>query len=407
MKKIITIMLSLFVCTAYADDDYNISHTSKGLTFESADGKWSTSLAWRAQLRYTDGYIGDPRQLSDFEDPNRDTFEARRLRMKIGGHGYEPWLKYYFEIDLEPTRDVEDESEKSSGRVIDWRIDVAKYEPIQLRVGQWKIEYTRERVDSSGKQEFVERSIVNRQFTIDRQVGAQVKGRLFPGTYADMRYWAGMYTGEGRGVRNDDDGMLYSGRLQWNFLGRDLPFSQTDVERTEKPTASLAFAAAKNNGRCTRWSSSGCGNLAAYDKPQNAYLKQYKIEQMAQEFAFRWQGLSIQEEYHWKTVKDRLNDTENDMTGMYAQVGYFPGEIVSFVPDPLQIAFRYAFVKEPNKYDVALDNKRKEYTAAVNWFISGHNNKVTVDYSHLTLDEKFFNRNVSDDRFRVQWDITF
>ncbi|HSG30209.1 MAG TPA: porin [Thermodesulfobacteriota bacterium] len=405
--KLLKLLLITFICTAQAGDDYNISHKSKGLTFESIDGKWSTSLAWRAQLRYTDGYIGDPRQLTDFENPNRNTFEARRLRMKIGGHGYEPWLKYYFEVDLEPTRDVNDESEKSSGRVIDWRIDVAKYKPIQLRVGQWKIEYTRERVDSSGKQEFVERSIVNRQFTIDRQVGAQIKGRLFPGTYADMRYWVGMYTGEGRGVRNDDDGMLYSGRLQWNFLGRDLPFKQTDVERTEKPTASLAFAVATNKGRCTRWSSSGCGGLSAYDKPQDAILKQYKIDQMAQEFAFKWQGLSIQEEYHWKNIKDRLSNTENNMTGMYVQTGYFPGEIISFVPDPFQVAFRYAFVKEANKYDRSLDNNRREYTAAINWFIAGHNNKITADYSRLTLDENFFNRNVSDDRFRVQWDITF
>jgi phosphate-selective porin len=128
---------------------------------------------------------------------------------------------------------------------------------------------------------------------------------------------------------------------------------------------------------------------------------------MAQEFAFKWQGLSIQEEYHWKNIKDRLSNTENNMTGMYVRTGYCPGEIISFVPDPFQVAFRYAFVKEANKYDRSLDNNRREYTAAINWFIAGHNNKITADYSRLTLDENFFNRNVSDDRFRVQWDITF
>ena len=48
----------------------------------------------------------------------RRIFEARRLRMKIGGHGFQPWLKYYFEVDLEPTREVDDEPETASGRVI-------------------------------------------------------------------------------------------------------------------------------------------------------------------------------------------------------------------------------------------------------------------------------------------------
>ena len=83
------------------------------------------------------------------------------LRMKIGGHAYEPWLKYYFEVDLQPTREIDDSSSKASARVIDWRIDVAKYKEATLRLGQWKINYNRERVDSSGKQQFVERSIAN------------------------------------------------------------------------------------------------------------------------------------------------------------------------------------------------------------------------------------------------------
>ena len=53
---------------------------------------------------------------------------------------------------------------------------------------------------------------------------------------------------------------MYAGRLQWNFLGRDLALRQTDVERTEKPTASLAIGGATHTGKATRWSSSGGGN---------------------------------------------------------------------------------------------------------------------------------------------------
>ena len=148
------------------------SYGSKGFRLETRDGNWQTNLQWRFQFRLTHPYQGDPRQVASFNSSQEQTsFQLRRVRMKIGGHGYKPWLKYYFEIDLQPLRDADDSAATSSARVIDWRVDVAKYDPLQLRVGQWKIDYNRERVDSSGRQQFVERSIVNRIFTIDRQMG--------------------------------------------------------------------------------------------------------------------------------------------------------------------------------------------------------------------------------------------
>ncbi|MEM7465517.1 MAG: porin [Pseudomonadota bacterium] len=383
------------------------SHGKKGFRLETQDGNWQTNLQWRAQLRYTNPTSGDPRQVSAFEATEESTFEARRLRMKIGGHGYRDWLKYYFEVDLQPSRDVDDSSSSASARVIDWRIDVAKFPFANLRVGQWKIDFNRERVDSSGRQQFVERSIVNRVFTIDRQVGVQLRGRLFEGTPADLRYWAGVFTGEGRGVRNNDDSMMYMGRLQWNFFGRDLKWRQTDVERTDKPTGSLAFGAATNKGSCTRWSSSGCGNLDGFASPANATRGQFEIDQMVQEFAFKWRGLSLQQEYHWKTVEDRVNGTENDLTGLYAQGGYFFHGLFPSIPRSLELAFRYAFVEEPNRFDRNLDNFREEFTFGANWFFAGHNNKLTLDFSHLTLEDDFLGRDVSDDRARFQWDVSF
>jgi len=148
-----------------------VSYGSKGFRLETRDGNWQTNLQWRFQFRFTSPSTGDPRTVSDFASREKSTFQLRRVRMKIGGHGYRPWLKYYFEVDLQPTRDSDDSSSNASARVIDWRVDVAKYKKLGIRVGQWKIDYNRERVDSSGRQQFVERSIVNRIFTIDRQMG--------------------------------------------------------------------------------------------------------------------------------------------------------------------------------------------------------------------------------------------
>lgn len=384
-----------------------VSYGSKGLGFASRDGNWSTNLQWRAQLRYSNPFLGDPRQLDDFESPDTSNFEARRLRMKIGGHGFVPWLTYYFEVDLQPSRASDDEAADASARVIDWRGTIEKYDWANLRLGQWKIDYNRERVDSSGRQQFVERSIVTRVFTVDRQVGAQLSGRLFAGSPADLRYYAGVYTGEGRGVTNDDENMMYMGRLQWNFLGRDVPWSQTDVEYTKDPLASLAFGAVTNKGRCTRWSSEGCGNLDGFTRPAFATDGQFKVEQLMQEFAFKWRGLAVQEEFHWKTVADRVAGTKNDFMGAYAEIGYFFHDLFPVVPAPLELAFRYAFVDEPNELDRALDNNRDEYTLGLNWFFSGHNNKVTMDVAHLTLEDEFFDRQIDEELVRLQWDVSF
>ena len=383
------------------------SHGSKGFRFETADGNWQTNLQWRGQFRFTNPSSGDPRQLSAFNDDSQSTFEARRLRMKIGGHGFQPWIKYYFEVDLQPSRDTDDSSSSSSARVIDWRIDVAKWDWGGIRVGQWKIDYNRERVDSSGRQQFVERSIINRVFTIDRQVGVQLRGRAFKETRADLHWYVGAFTGEGRGVRGTDNNLLYTGRLQWNMLGRDVPLRQTDVEYTELPAASLAFAASTTKGSCTRWSSSGCGNLDGFTSPGSALADQFKIEQAVQDFAFKWRGWSIQQELHYKEVTDRLTDERSRLRGGYLQSGYFFHNRFPSFPKPLELAVRYAYLEEPNAVDLSLDNERSELTFAANWFFAGHNNKLTFDISRLRLDDGWFNRQESESRARLQWDVSF
>jgi len=384
-----------------------LSHGKKGFRFETEDGKFQTNLLWRAQLRFTTPDNGDPRQISNFNDNSQNTFEGRRLRMKIGGHAYEPWLKYYFEVDLQPGREVDDNSSNASARVIDWRVDVAKYKEATLRVGQWKINYNRERVDSSGKQQFVERSIANRVFTIDRQVGAQLTGRLFKETPMDMNYWAGVYTGEGRGVENTDNNLMTMARVQWNPNGRYLKWQQTDVDFTEKPTSSISFAMASNTGACTRWSSSGCGNLDGFTSASS--LPTYEVNQWTQGSAFKYRGFSWQQEYHDKEVKDTATGLTHDLDGGYAQAGYFFHNLMPAVPKELELAARYSRVNEPNQMDLSYENEREEFTLGANWFLygAGHNNKITADFSRLTLDDTYQNLSADENRFRLQWDVSF
>ncbi len=416
-----TSALSLRDKVVAADEPYlKVKYNYPGFKLYTSDGLFSTKLVWRAQMRYTHPNRSDPRSVANFttrEDVSN--FELRRVRMKIGGHGYRKWIKYYFEVDLQPSKSVvatsgatEDPDKLGDrARVIDWRITVQPIDEIGFRVGQWKINYNRERVDSSGRQTFVERSIVNRIFTIDRQVGIMLQGRLFKETPADLRYYAGIFNGEGRATNNDDGELMYMGRIQWNFLGRDLKWRQSDVKYHEKPTAQIAFAAATNNGRCTRWSSSGCGNISGFANPGTVPNVRFRRDQWVQEFAMKYRGLAIQQEYHQMEIEDKLGSPTAPVTrkfqGMYAQIGYTNHGLVPVVPEGLELAFRYAYVIEANAGATPLDRERREeYTTAINWFLAGHNNKITVDYSYLTLKD-ITGMNYSDNRVRVQWDISF
>ena len=54
-----------------------------------------------------------------------------------------------------------------------------------------------------------------------------------------------------------------------------------------------------------------------------------------------------------------------------------------------------------------INNKRKEYTAVLNYFFVGHRNKLSMDVSHLTLDDGLVNVDATENRVRFQWDVSF
>ena len=391
----------------------------KGFTLATTDGLFKTKIQWRFQGRYTFPERSDPRNAGAFSDKEESTFELRRVRMKVGGHGYKPWIKYYFEVDWQPTNTAYSCCGDRT-RLIDWRIMLEKYKWLKLRIGQWKINYSRERVDSSGKQTMVERSIMNRVFTIDRQVGMMLYGRVNPGTILDANYYLGIYSGSGRATANPDDNMMYMGRIQWNVFGRELKWRQSDVKFHKKPTASISYGAYTVKGKCTRWSSSGCGSIGsksnaetltgddAYDFSTSVSDSRYQVSGMQVGSAMKYRGWSWQHETHWKKIKDTkapagLQNT--NMFGGYLQTGYFPHYIISAVPKPLEIAFRYSHV-DPN-VDAGGD-MRQEFTTGFNWFFAGHRNKLTLDVSHLTLEQPSPSLPAfAEQRVRLQWDVSF
>jgi phosphate-selective porin OprO and OprP len=247
----------------------------------------------------------------------------------------------------------------------------------------------------------VDRSVINRPFTLDRQQGVELYGHLKGKRSADFNYWIAMTTGTGMGsFENDDNHFMYFGRLQWNFLGRNLEFEGSDTERHEKPAGIIAFSAATNQSPYTRFSQAGGGSLEGYE---NGEPGQYRVNQMNVETAFMYRGFSWQSEWHTKEIIDKLDNNASDvLRGYYIQAGYFFHEAIEWWPAPLEVAMRNARYR-PNKE--AEQNEEKETSLAFNWFFNGHKNKLTLETSYFNYTKA--DLQAADEwRVRVQWEIS-
>ena len=361
------------------------------------EGRFYSKVNIRSQLRFSSPIRSAPRRPSHFERADENDFRFRRARFKMEGHAFKPWIAYKLEHGL-----VEN-------RVLDSRMTIKKWEWLQFRFGQWKADYSRERMDSSGKQQFADRSIVNRVFTLDRQKGATILGRLMKGTLGDSRYYAGVFAGNGRGFQtrvgrpkldHDDGAPMWMARYQWNFLGRDAGHSQSDLEYHEKPAAALALGTARNRSRYTRFSSSGGGQLDGFELGEPG---QYSLRQFMEEATMKYRGLSLQHELHWKRIKDNVNFSTTYMRGSYVQAGYFFHYLFPRIPKQLEIGARWGFV-DPDR---AQDNDlQKEAALVVNWFFYGHGNKLTFDTSRYSLG-RVNAPDLNDTQIRLQWDVSF
>lgn len=366
-----------------------IQYTDKGFQFNTPDKRYLLHIESRLQFRFATPGDEDPLTFDDFLDDENTVFKINRARLKIGGNAFQPWLKYYFEYEL------------SQANLLDFRIMVEKWKFLSLKVGQWKVDYNRERSISSGKQQLVDRSIINRYFTLDRQQGVALYGRVNEGKNSDLNYWVSILTGTGRGSRtNDDNNLMYVGRVQWNFLGRALPYTNSDIARREKPEAYLAVAGVTNQSPYTRFSQSGGGQLFEVLEPGDE--GQYRVNQFMFETAFMYHGFSWASETHWKDINDLIDDNDNRLGGFYFQAGYFWNELFSWFPEKLETALRYAYL-DPNLDESSVSER--EITLALNYFFNGHRNKLTVEWSNFNAQENTV-RDLYQNRFRIQWDIS-
>ena len=349
-----------------------------------SESKFTADIKLRAQLRITST---DPYG-SGFEEADAiEEASVNRSRFKMGGQFGVNWIDYYTEYDF------------PSGRLLDLRFTFfSRSNKTNVRIGQWKAPFNRERIDSSGKQQFVDRSIANKWFTLDRQRGVNLFGRLDKEGRMDSWYYLAVLEGTGRNGKGSADSPMLLGRWEWNFLGRDVGFSQSDTGRRDKPAGSVAVGITDFKGPYSSFSSAGGGQLPGFE---GGAEDRYQVRQYMLESAYQHAGFSWQQEFHHKDIDDTESNETTIVQGGYLQAGYFPHGHFDWVPSPLEIAFRYATV-DP---DIDVSNDRQtEISFVTNWFFSGHNNKVTFEINRL-WDDKSDTGKFKQTVVRLQWDF--
>ena len=386
----VAITLTLFTTYTQASDPthththtytYTYNYKYPGLILTTPN--FTSTIKLRAQLRAT----SEQSSSTAFNESDElRTQDINRARVKIGGKAGSDNLTYYTEYDF------------PSSRLLDLRFTLeTNRDWLNLRVGQWKVPYNRERIDSSGKQQFADRSISNRWFTLDRQRGVAVFGRLAAGRLFDSTYHLGLLEGTGRNGDGDAEQPMWLARWDWHMTGNVLAFSQSDVKQREKSAGVISLLTNSYRGPYTAFSSGGGGQLPGYLEGAD---DQYRVRQYALESAFHYRGFSWQQELHQKEIRDTVNGFSQTARGGYAQVGYFPNALWPSLPHQLEIAVRYAKVDPATSRH---STEQTEVTIAVNWFFSGHDSKLTVDYSRGKGD--ILNFGASYRIVRLQWDF--
>ncbi|HEY5826506.1 MAG TPA: porin, partial [Cyclobacteriaceae bacterium] len=136
------------------------SKKGTGIGVVAADSLFSINFQFRMQNRavYTSTSSTDL-------TPDKLEFRTRRMRMKFKGFVYSPKVTYYFQLalsraDMDWVNNDNSNVNSSPNILRDAVIYYAPTSRLRLSFGQTKLPGNRQRVTSSGDQQFYERSIV-------------------------------------------------------------------------------------------------------------------------------------------------------------------------------------------------------------------------------------------------------
>ena len=402
MKKafIITTVFVLFISFSYSQEN-SIKSTSFGkgiLHIIGKDSTWSMNFAARMQFLSASNWEATNDKLTN---PTQ-SFLLRRSRLKFDGFAYDPKLTYKLEIGLS-NNDISGGSEFTNNTpryvfdaVVMWNF----YKNMSLWVGQTKLPGNVERVISSGNMQLVDRSLLNSEFNIDRDVGIQLRNHFTLGKQFVIRQKLALSQGEGRNVTTGNlGGHQYTARVELLPFGEfdsDGDYSGSDLKREVTPKLSLASTYDFNNNAVKTKSNQGSymfNDIGFYE----TNIKTLFVDAM-----FKYNGFSFMGEYADRVAANAIaKNSDGTLTGDAVQVGIaFNLQAGYLFKNNYEIAARYTQIALDK--NITGEDLQKQVTFGVSKFIVGHKLKIQSDISYLGVEGR-----TDELMWRLQMDIHF
>jgi len=380
-----------------ADSDAAYFKPGTGLVIESEDGDFSMAPRLRIQFR-------DELELEDGEATN--TFGARRARLQFKGHVFGPNNKYKAEFAFSPKDLSFKDGTPGRTPLLSWYTEHTQLRDLSVRVGQYKLLYSRQRVISSGNQEFVDRTIAQGEFNLDRDVGFHFFSKDLGGLDL-FKYYTGFTVAEGRdtweseSLSGTDASWQYLGRVEVNPFGSFKDYSEVDFKRLNKFRLSIGAAYARTaNGTKDR------GYLGdSFTDDGTVTYDNVTVDTMA-----KWAGFTAFGEFYFRdgqrsagalgagaATPDDVYLTRNGLGGS-AQLGYLLPKL------PVGVGARYSAIGRGGfaANETSIVDER-EAGGTIGYFIAGHPYKIQADYFHIWSEEA----GTSADRIRVQMQVAY
>jgi phosphate-selective porin OprO/OprP len=209
----------------------------KGLTFATADKRFSLTLSFFMHFLYT---VNDTLPTPDGQQRTTQTFEVRRARTIFSGNAFTEHIKYYLHLQFAP-RDlgIASGSIRQSPIFQAWTA-FDRFRDFTPQIGIFFINYSRQRVQPIPKLAFVDFSLASSEFGLERDIGIDIGSKDLAGI-DKLRYHVGAFMGEGTDFAKPNDfGMTYVGRLEVLPMGLfDDDYFDVDFARRRKPKLSI------------------------------------------------------------------------------------------------------------------------------------------------------------------------
>ena len=373
----------------------------KGVTVVAADESFSMKFNARVQSLFIAEVPG-----MDFNSVETNWL-IRRSRLKFSGFAHQRNLQYKIELGLS-NRDHGGEvpqTNNTSNLILDAFVRWKVAGNFEVWVGQTKLPGNRERVISSQKLQFVDRSLVNSRFNIDRDMGIQFRNKHTIGGMIINEALA-FSQGEGRNrTAGNDGGLEYTGRLEFlpmgAFTGKG-DYISSDLKREQTPKLSIGVTFDHNVDAARER-----GNLGSY-VADTAYNS---LQTVLADFMFKYKGWVVAGEYaNKKALGDRIKIGEGAEEGFLSN--YYTGEGINvqlgyLFENNVEPAFRYTSITPEAAGLISDRDAQRMYTFGLSKYVVGHSLKVQTDLSFIDENAEFSFDQEFNMLFRFQVEMAF